>query len=1110
MGLPERGPEGGARGVTRRFALGSLAAAAATAALPCRLRGDRTERPDAKAILYDSSLCIGCRECVAGCAEANGWDSVTAFSIDPALTDSCLTVVRRYENEGESCFLKLQCMHCLEPACASACMLGALHVDDDGAVVWDPELCVGCRYCQIACPFGVPRFDWDMPVPALHKCDMCRSRREEGLQPACVESCRRGALTFGTRDELLAEAHHRIAARPDRYNPKVYGETDGGGTSVLYLTRRGVSFAQLGLPELGDESPATLPESIQHMLYRWFAAPTALFGLLATVVHRNSRSLHAEEAEAHVSEKPEPVGGPLLTRPVLVLAALAIVGVVTVLWRFVAGLGATTNLNDGYPMGLWIAFDVVTGTALACGGYAMALLVYVANRGRYHPLVRPALLTSAFGYTLAGLSVMVDIGRPWNAWRIPTNAWHWNLSSILLEVALCIMLYTAVLWIEVSPAVVDRLRDSRARWLREGAAAVSPRLERALPWFIALGILLPTMHQSSLGSMMLVAGVKLHPLWHTPLLPLLFLVSCVGMGYAAVSLESYLSARAFNRPVETPMLRALAVPAAIVLLAYAVIRIADVVARGRLGLVTRMDGYSALFLVEMVLFVGSALGLLLVRRRAGAGLLTSLAAVAALGGALYRFSTFLIAYRPVGSWSYFPALPEILVTVGFVAMELLGYALLVKTLPILRGATVPKAPEPALKPAIEPAIEPAMEPAMEPAVEPVVEPVWEPEAVESWEADGEDDEAPSWPGGQTSAKVTLGLALVIALAACQSSQPAARHQTAGTPSDSLMTGDMSCLTRRAEDCLDEPVPADEPHGGVCAVCHDLWDVGRRSGGPVDVGGGTIRSCASSECHAEPETLTVFHRSVDAAVLSDCGHCHVPHDFRVPDAGSECTACHDRGGRPASWIEGPETGALAGSLGFLHTDHDGMVCADCHRSPEEHGTLERMAVEDCRGCHHAPARADDCLDCHVREDVLAVSRTVTRTLDIQVGSLDLPARALAFDHRVHEAVECRACHTGAVTLGGAEGADCSRCHGAHDVAGADCLACHAPPVDGAHDERAHLGCGGSGCHEPVPAGLLPVPLTRPTCLLCHEDQTEHWPGVECTACHALPTPPRTGR
>ena len=153
-----------------------------------------------------------------------------------------------------------------------------------------------------------------------------------------------------------------------------------------------------------------------------------------------------------MSERAQPVGGPIFTRPVRFFAMLFALGAILILWRLLVGLGPTTALSDGQPWGLWIAFDVVVGTALACGGYAVGLLVYILNRGRYHPLIRPAILTSALGYTIAGVSVFLDIGKPWIIWKVPTYVWSWNLNSALLEVALCIMSYMFVLWIELSPA----------------------------------------------------------------------------------------------------------------------------------------------------------------------------------------------------------------------------------------------------------------------------------------------------------------------------------------------------------------------------------------------------------------------------------------------------------------------------------------------------------------------------------------------------------------------------------------------------------------------------------------------------------------------------------
>jgi Ni/Fe-hydrogenase subunit HybB-like protein len=200
------------------------------------------------------------------------------------------------------------------------------------------------------------------------------------------------------------------------------------------------------------------------------------------------------------------------------------------------------------------------------------------------------------------------------------------------------------------------------------------------------------MHQSSLGSLMLIAGHKLHPLWQTPLLPLLFLISVVGMGYAAVAVECCVSARVFRRPQETPMLRALAGPIAWVLLAFVGLRTADIFARGQLGAAFAMDGYSLLYQLEMVMFAVPAMALLAFRRETGPGFFGLVGAVVVLAGALYRFSTYLFAFNPGPEWSYFPALPEFAVTIGLISAEVMGYLILVKKFPILR-AVPPRRPE---------------------------------------------------------------------------------------------------------------------------------------------------------------------------------------------------------------------------------------------------------------------------------------------------------------------------------------------------------------------------------------------------------------------------------
>ena len=387
------------------------------------------------------------------------------------------------------------------------------------------------------------------------------------------------------------------------------------------------------------------------------------------------------------SDDAHPVGGRLLTPGFMVLLALSAIGGLLILWRFIAGLGATTALSDGYPLGLWIALDVVTGTALACGGYALALVIYIFNRGKYHPLIRPAILTSALGYTMAGLSVAIDLGRPWLMWKIPLYFWRWNLNSALLEVALCIMAYVVVLWIELAPAFLARFKDSGPPRLQRFAQRSIPILDRALIWVIALGMLLPTMHQSSLGTMMLLAGPRLHPLWNTPLLPLLFLLTCLAMGYAIVVFESVFSSITFHRKPETPMLAVLQKVAVAVGIAFVTIRFVDLAMRGRLGLMLQLDLHGIIFWIETVLWLLPAV-ILLTARRVNLGNLFLGAMCIALAGGLYRFDTFLVAFQPGKGWHYFPSIQEMFISIGLIAMELALYVVLVRKFPILGGRAI--------------------------------------------------------------------------------------------------------------------------------------------------------------------------------------------------------------------------------------------------------------------------------------------------------------------------------------------------------------------------------------------------------------------------------------
>jgi Ni/Fe-hydrogenase subunit HybB-like protein len=359
-------------------------------------------------------------------------------------------------------------------------------------------------------------------------------------------------------------------------------------------------------------------------------------------------------------------------------------------YRFATGIGTVSGLTDGYPWGIWIAFDVVTGTALACGGYAIAILAYILNKGKYHPLVRPALLTSALGYSMAALAIIIDVGRWWGLWRIPLGGFpdmgSYNWNSALLEVALCVMAYVGVLWIELGPAFLEKWEATSKNSALVGFAKFGLKFyDKALIWIIALGVLLPTMHQSSLGALMLLGGHKLHGLWNTPWIPLLYLISCIGMGYAVVVWESAVSSKAFNREREDSMLISLSGAMVVVLGLYLVLRFADIIFSGKTMLMFNSGMLSIMFWVEIALFVVPMVMLMRAKDRANFATIFKASMLIMLAGGLYRFDTYIVAFNPGEGWSYFPTTLELLITLGVISFEIFLYIFVVKRYPILSG-----------------------------------------------------------------------------------------------------------------------------------------------------------------------------------------------------------------------------------------------------------------------------------------------------------------------------------------------------------------------------------------------------------------------------------------
>lgn len=241
-------------------------------------------------LLIDLTRCTGCQSCALACQTVN--NRPPSATPPTKLTSNAYSFVERHAlpitlEEKQNVYVKRQCMHCAHPACVSACTVGALRKSDDGPVVYDASKCIGCRYCQYACPFGVPTYDWENVLGLIHKCQMCADRQQAGELPACVSACPNGALRFGKREALLAQAHAQIATNPARYVDHVYGEFEAGGTSVLYLAAQ--PFATLGFPTLGSEP---IPHTAESVMER---TPLIALGVatVATVLHRLTRA-HGE------------------------------------------------------------------------------------------------------------------------------------------------------------------------------------------------------------------------------------------------------------------------------------------------------------------------------------------------------------------------------------------------------------------------------------------------------------------------------------------------------------------------------------------------------------------------------------------------------------------------------------------------------------------------------------------------------------------------------------------------------------------------------------------------------------------------------------------------
>ncbi|MBN2326618.1 MAG: Ni/Fe-hydrogenase cytochrome b subunit [Candidatus Omnitrophica bacterium] len=349
-----------------------------------------------------------------------------------------------------------------------------------------------------------------------------------------------------------------------------------------------------------------------------------------------------------------------------ILWAFASVGLVVAWARFSMGLGATTALTDDTPWGLWIAFDVMGGVALAAGGFVIAAAVYIFHLEKYSPILRPAVLTAFLGYTAVVIGLLFDLGLPWRIWHATI---FWQHHSVLFEVAWCVMLYLTVLALEFAPVALEH---PYLQW------PILQRIHKLLKWLtvplVITGIMLSTLHQSSLGSLFLIMPYRLHALWYTPIIPALFFVSAVGLGLMMVTLEAFASSWLFHHKIKTDLLAGLAKAASIVLYIYLAIRFVDLAVHSKLGYLFEGSWQSALFLFEIsisALIPAVLLSFSKIRHRLDALFACSLMVV--FGMVLNRLNVGIIAIEKSPGNVYFPTWMEISISLAIVSGAALVY-----------------------------------------------------------------------------------------------------------------------------------------------------------------------------------------------------------------------------------------------------------------------------------------------------------------------------------------------------------------------------------------------------------------------------------------------------
>lgn len=669
--------------------------------------------PESYGMLIDLSECVGCRRCEKACNEYNRlpapekpFDDVSVFDEHRRPTAGAYTVVNRYVDPEFGDILsyrKIQCNHCNEPACATACPAHAYSKTREGAVVYNENVCFGCRYCMVACPFRVPAFDYDSAFePRIVKCDFCHDRLVKGEQTACAEACPNGAITFGKRSDLLLLAKDRIKKNPDKYVNHVFGENEAGGTAWLYISR--IPFEELGFPVGLPKKPMIeytkgYLASVPLVLTIW----PALFGMCYAALRQRGTaagggSVTAPEAEYGPSPGYASFGqwfmGKLLmgrtwteyarslVTPFNVIAAVILAaGFYVVATRFAFGLGAVTHSSDDDPWGLLLGLGLFGGVPLSATGFVISTAYYIFGYRAFHPLVRLSVLTGLLGYLFAVIYLLIDLGRPWRIY-FPMFV-SFGPASVLFLVAWHVALYTTVQMVEFSPTVLEWIKSRRVRrWAMKITVAMT-----------IAGIILSTLHQSALGALFLLTPEKLHPLWYSTYLPVFFLCSSVYAALAFVIVISALVGRYMRDKCGPEYLGALdgltlglGQGAAITMYVYFALKVIGVAHDNHFDLL--LTPYGVWFLIEIAGFVLAPAILFTLGVKAASPLIVRLAAVFAVAGALVnRLNVSMIAFNwdmPGHLENIVPPWPEVTIALALSVTHIFVFRWIVNRMPVAR------------------------------------------------------------------------------------------------------------------------------------------------------------------------------------------------------------------------------------------------------------------------------------------------------------------------------------------------------------------------------------------------------------------------------------------